>query len=157
MSRLADLIRDLAEAPQDHRHTWEELQRCCTVEGALSMQLIDAHTGFGNGPQCDVIQGKCGCGALHGDVTAYQVLGSLLWEIESVLRVNAEFRTSSLFRRRVVRADIDDEAIRDDGAAWRFELLACGHVVGVIHSITPLRAFAICDQCITEIFGRGNA
>lgn len=67
---LDEKLKDIKEHPARHRHTFEELQRCCIHGGALDTQLMDAHetqasTGTNGGRRCDVTSGPCSCGAWH--------------------------------------------------------------------------------------------
>ncbi len=66
---VARLI-DIKARPELHRHTFAELQTCCTLGGVVHVGLLDAHakyapTGNNGGKRCDVIQGACACGAWH--------------------------------------------------------------------------------------------
>jgi hypothetical protein len=65
-----DVLRDLREHPERHRHDFEGLQRCCFVNGALDLSLMEAHErlvdlGTNGGRRCDVTSGPCSCGAWH--------------------------------------------------------------------------------------------
>ena len=68
-ARLSDIKRN----PAKHRHNFHELQECCMVDGALDMDLMDAHAGVFvgmkdrsfNGCKCDVLSGPCACGGWH--------------------------------------------------------------------------------------------
>lgn len=69
MTREAKL-KEIKTHPERHRHTFEELQRCCFQDGALDMQLMGAHemhaaVGTNGGRSCDVTSGPCACGAWH--------------------------------------------------------------------------------------------
>lgn len=48
-----------------HRHTFEELLECCTINGIIDSERMDAHCVGYNGSKCDVIKGPCSCGAWH--------------------------------------------------------------------------------------------
>lgn len=63
-------LAELKEHPERHRHDFEALQRCCTVDGALDLGLLEAHSaaaplGRNGGRACDVTSGPCSCGAWH--------------------------------------------------------------------------------------------
>jgi hypothetical protein len=62
-------LNDIRNNPGSHHHTYEELQACCTVDGATVGSLLHAHEGLipdaPNGRQCDVTKGPCACGAWH--------------------------------------------------------------------------------------------
>ena len=66
----AQIFGDLRNHPERHRHGFEELIACCTVDGILDMDLIERHTYFvdlgkNGGVRCDVTSGPCSCGAWH--------------------------------------------------------------------------------------------
>lgn len=61
---------DIKERPEKHRHNFTDLIACCTIDGALDMELMELHqmyasTGQNGGQQCDVTSGPCACGAWH--------------------------------------------------------------------------------------------
>lgn len=56
---------DIQRNPDIHRHNYEDLIRCCTIDGAIDAGLMDLHEGLGLGPKCDVIAGQCSCGEIH--------------------------------------------------------------------------------------------
>jgi hypothetical protein len=63
-------LKEIKERPDLHRHTFEGLQRCCFHNGALDMQIMNAHeahasTGTNGGRNCDVTSGPCSCGSWH--------------------------------------------------------------------------------------------
>jgi len=64
-------LQDIRDHPERHRHhSFEDLHRCCFVDGAIDLSLIDAHSQFINigengGHRCDVTSGPCACGAWH--------------------------------------------------------------------------------------------
>lgn len=65
-----EVLEDIRTHPEQHRHTFAELQLCCLVGGALDLSLVDAHSeyidlGTNGGVRCDVISGPCSCGAWH--------------------------------------------------------------------------------------------
>lgn len=67
---VAERLADVREHPERHLHDFEGLQSCCLVDGAISLQLMDAHAahidlGRNGGTRCDVIEGPCACGAWH--------------------------------------------------------------------------------------------
>ncbi len=64
------MLKDIKEHPERHRHSFEGLSGCCTLDGVLDMSLMDAHErhaslGRNGGRSCDVISGPCSCGAWH--------------------------------------------------------------------------------------------
>lgn len=64
------VIKDLQKNPESHRHTREELDECCTIDGKIDLVLVGAHRefvnlGIRNGIRCDVIGGGCACGKYH--------------------------------------------------------------------------------------------
>jgi hypothetical protein len=70
MATHEEKLQDIKEHPEKHHHTFEALQACCIVDGALSLALLDAHgkyaaLGFNGGQRCDVVSGPCACGAWH--------------------------------------------------------------------------------------------
>jgi hypothetical protein len=63
-------LMEVKEHPERHRHTFEELTRCCMHGDALDLQLMDAHEkhaslGTNGGRRCDVSRGPCACGSWH--------------------------------------------------------------------------------------------
>lgn len=62
---------DIIAHPEKHRHrNMHELNQCCFVEGAIHIDLVDAHgkyapQGTNGGVACDVQRGPCSCGASH--------------------------------------------------------------------------------------------
>ena len=71
MPRTAeDVIRDIREHPERHRHDFAGLQACCMLNGALHLSIAEAHEqyasmGTNGGQRCDVTRGPCSCGAWH--------------------------------------------------------------------------------------------
>ena len=64
----AQKLKEIQDHPERHQHTFEDLQRCCFDDGALDMQLMEAHAqgmGTNGGRRCDVSNGPCSCGAWH--------------------------------------------------------------------------------------------
>ena len=62
------VLQDIRERPERHRHDFDGLQRCCMVNGAASLRIMEAHeglTGSNGGSRCDVSGGPCSCGAWH--------------------------------------------------------------------------------------------
>lgn len=60
--------QDIREHPERHRHNFEDLTKCCFVDGALDlslMQMHEQHVGRNGGVRCDVTEGPCACGAWH--------------------------------------------------------------------------------------------
>lgn len=67
---VRDRFNDIKNHPENHRHDFHSLQRCCFVNGALDMALMQAHEdyaslGTNGGQRCDVKSGPCSCGAWH--------------------------------------------------------------------------------------------
>lgn len=61
----ADKLKEIREFPDRHRHAFADLQACCMVGEAISLQLLDAHEGIIGRGKCDVTGGPCSCGAFH--------------------------------------------------------------------------------------------
>lgn len=64
------VLEDIRTHPDNHRHDFDELQRCCYIAGAVDTRLMDAHGKFVNfgtngGVRWDVHRGPCACGAWH--------------------------------------------------------------------------------------------
>ncbi len=64
------VLKDIQEHPDNHRHTCDELITCCSIDGAISFYLMDAHAlyvdlGTNGGVRCDVVEGPCACGGWH--------------------------------------------------------------------------------------------
>jgi hypothetical protein len=67
---VSEKIRDIQEHPERHRHTFEQLHACATIDGVLEMEIIEAHqqyasVGRNGGRNCDTTNGPCNCGAWH--------------------------------------------------------------------------------------------
>jgi len=65
-----DILKDLREHPERHRHDFLGLTACCMINGALDISLTEAHSQYVNlgtngGVSCDVSSGPCACGARH--------------------------------------------------------------------------------------------
>lgn len=63
-----DKLADIKTNPDKHRHGFLGLCTCCTIDGAISAELMDAHQGllgYNGGTYCDVLEGPCACGAWH--------------------------------------------------------------------------------------------
>lgn len=63
-------LDDIKRHPENHRHDFEGLQRCCFADGALDLGLMEAHQkhaslGTNGSQKCDVTRGPCACGAWH--------------------------------------------------------------------------------------------
>ena len=70
MTSREQVIADISAHPERHRHDFDSLQRCCTVDGALDLSIMEAHSaaaplGRNGGRACDVTAGPCSCGAWH--------------------------------------------------------------------------------------------
>jgi hypothetical protein len=66
----AQVLKDIEDHPEKHKHTFQELIDCCTINGKVWHTLMTAHAeycniGEKNGRKCDVISGCCSCGAIH--------------------------------------------------------------------------------------------
>lgn len=66
----ASVLQDIREHPENHRHDFDGLHRCCTIDGAYDLRLVEAHEvyasfGTNGGRRCDVRSGPCSCGAWH--------------------------------------------------------------------------------------------
>lgn len=64
----AEIIREIKEHPERHRHDFVSLQQCCMIDGALDLAVMEAHEGIykrdGRGRH-DVSSGPCSCGGWH--------------------------------------------------------------------------------------------
>lgn len=61
-------IEDIKKHPENHKHYgMNELSRCCMVDGALDLYIMELHpaVGYNGGQKCDVSSGPCSCGAWH--------------------------------------------------------------------------------------------
>lgn len=63
-------LQNILNNPLDHKHSYKELIHCCMVDGAVDIELIEAHSigldmGSNGGVRCDVTSGPCCCGAWH--------------------------------------------------------------------------------------------
>ena len=64
-------LKDIKERPGQHKHAdLNALNRCCWLDNALDLSLMEAHTkyaplGYNGGQPCDVRSGPCSCGAWH--------------------------------------------------------------------------------------------
>lgn len=70
MSRTReDVLKDIQEHPERHRHSFIELDACCTIDKVVDMALFEAHTAAvgqtNGGVACDTVSGPCACGAWH--------------------------------------------------------------------------------------------
>jgi len=69
MAKCAAILKDIKFNPQKHKHyDLNALHACCMVDGALDLELLDAHEGLhghNGGVPCDVARGPCSCGAFH--------------------------------------------------------------------------------------------
>jgi len=67
---IEERVKDIKEHPENHRHDFAGLQRCCMFNGAIDTLLLEAHEeyaslGMNGGVRCDVASGPCSCGAWH--------------------------------------------------------------------------------------------
>ncbi len=62
-----EILADIRKNPDAHKHEFGALQQCCTVNGVLDLELMEAHPALGRngGQKCDVTSGPCSCGAWH--------------------------------------------------------------------------------------------
>lgn len=63
-------IEDIKMHPEDHHHSFDALTRCCVVDGAVDLSIMQAHqdyapAGTNGGVRCDVTEGPCACGGWH--------------------------------------------------------------------------------------------
>ena len=69
MSKADEILADIKKNPDKHRHDYSGLMRCCMVDGAMDLSLVEAHEGLVEGEfrtsRCDVTKGPCACGAWH--------------------------------------------------------------------------------------------
>jgi hypothetical protein len=70
MTKAEEKIKDIKENPNDHRHTFAQLQHCCIIDGAIDLSVMDAHSKYVNlgtngGVRCDTTEGPCSCGGWH--------------------------------------------------------------------------------------------
>jgi hypothetical protein len=70
MDWAKDRIKDIEDNPDNHKHTFDDLQLCCTHAGYIDLSVMDAHRKYVNlgsngGVSCDVIKGPCACGGWH--------------------------------------------------------------------------------------------
>lgn len=68
MKTRGERIKHIKDHPQQHMHNdMYELQRCCMVDGALDLMMMEIHPaiGYNGGQKCDVREGPCSCGAWH--------------------------------------------------------------------------------------------
>jgi len=60
------ILKDIHEHPDSHRHDFNGLVACCTIDGCVDNSLMEAHAIRTNsGRQCDTTSGPCVCGAWH--------------------------------------------------------------------------------------------
>jgi len=68
MTRI-ELLKEIQEHPERHRHDFDALQDCCFIDGAIDLGVMQAHEnvnlGMNGGIRCDVTSGPCACGAWH--------------------------------------------------------------------------------------------
>lgn len=63
-----EVLQDIREHPEKHRHDFDGLLRCSVINGTVDPRLMEAHEGMAGangGSRCDVSRGPCGCGAWH--------------------------------------------------------------------------------------------
>jgi hypothetical protein len=41
-----DKLKDIKSHPENHRHTFDALTSCCMVDGAVDLELMDAHSKY---------------------------------------------------------------------------------------------------------------
>jgi len=63
-------LKHIRDHPEQHYHDFGGLTACCTVDGALVLQLMDAHPSLGSngGQKCDVLVTEVGPGDFLCDV-----------------------------------------------------------------------------------------
>lgn len=62
-----ETIEDIKAHPETHAYSFEDLTRCCTIDGVFDTRVMEAHSdyvdlGSNGGVQCDT---TCACGAWH--------------------------------------------------------------------------------------------
>ena len=65
-----EVLQDIRENPERHKHDFDGLMACCMIGGALDTSIMEAHSanepfGRNGGTRCDVSSGPCACGAWH--------------------------------------------------------------------------------------------
>ena len=70
LSKKEKVLKDIREHPENHRHDFNGLITCSTIDGHTENSLMEAHSeyaGLGSnaGIRCDVVSGPCVCGAWH--------------------------------------------------------------------------------------------
>lgn len=66
-----NLIADIRNNPDRHRHYFGGLERCCTRAGIYYKELEDAHKTYVLAPEgrewgkCSTVLGNCACGKTH--------------------------------------------------------------------------------------------
>jgi hypothetical protein len=65
------VLQDIKLRPEDHQHTYAELEECCSLPSEDGSVLVDkvlmgAHQGIVKKPDCNVTHGRCFCGERHG-------------------------------------------------------------------------------------------
>ena len=68
--KIKERLDDIKNHPENHRHNFSGLQRCCQIDGCFILILMDVHAdsidmGTNGGVRCDVTSGPCACGAWH--------------------------------------------------------------------------------------------
>ena len=61
-------LNHIRDNPENHQHNFDDLIRCCTVNGVIDPELMEEHRKIipqRNPGGCDVISGPCSCGAWH--------------------------------------------------------------------------------------------
>ncbi len=63
-------LSNIRNHPENHVHSFEDLQTCCINDGVIDMRVMDAHAeyvdlGTNGGVRCDTTSGPCACGAWH--------------------------------------------------------------------------------------------
>lgn len=71
MKRTHDeVLEEIKGNPEKHRHDFENLMLCSTIDGVLDTSLLETHSqyvklGTNGGRACDTTSGPCACGAWH--------------------------------------------------------------------------------------------
>ena len=65
-----EVLEDIKQHPERHRHDLNGLTACYMIGGAVDISLMDVHSqyvdlGTNGGIRCDVVKGPCACGAWH--------------------------------------------------------------------------------------------
>jgi hypothetical protein len=69
MTKAEKIIQDIKDHPENHKHDFSGLNRCCIIDGVMDCSVMEAHQELMKGEfktsRCDVTRGPCACGAWH--------------------------------------------------------------------------------------------